>query len=79
MIPQEIYDKYGLNVNGDEDLEETPKLTRLILMNCFLKKTDHIPNKIIESEFLGNETTNYTDILLYRQYARDQINILVKE
>lgn len=41
-----------------------------------LHRTDHIPNKIIEAQALGNDAEDYTEILRYRQFARDEINRL---
>lgn len=42
----------------------------------FLMVTDHIPNKIIEAQILGETAADYTEILRYRQFARDEINRL---
>lgn len=40
----------------------------------FLIMTDYIPNKLIESEFLGIECDDYTEVIKARQYARTKIN-----
>ena len=41
----------------------------------FLKNTDYIANKIIEAQVLNLSCDDYKDVLLARQYARDQINL----
>lgn len=90
MIPKEIYEKYHL-----ADITEYE--TESEFYETFLIRTDHIPNKIIESliENLADATAlsfitvfiqlikdikvNYNDILLYRKFARAEINRLEGE
>ncbi len=38
--------------------------------STFLNATDHIPNKIIEAQALGEEVQDYTEILELRKEAR---------
>ena len=79
-IPDELMNKYGLPTfelyeegikTGVFENEEEP-------YRAFLIKTDYIPNKIIEGQVLGREVEDYTEILNYRQFARDEINRLSK-
>lgn len=42
----------------------------------FLIQTDHIPAKIAEATYLGEETEDYTEILQARKYCRRKINEL---
>lgn len=84
MIPSNILEKYGIL----ESLEERLRITREMGMSdtdatidyyrSFLVCTDHIPNKIIEAQALGETPEDYTEILNYRQFARDEINRLSK-
>lgn len=69
MIPEEIYKKYLL---ADITEYESPQ----DFYHTFLIQTDHIPNKIIEAQILGKPAEDYTEILRYRQFARDEINRL---
>lgn len=69
MIPEEIYKKYQL---ADITEYECPQ----DFYRTFLIQTDHIPNKIIEAQILGESAEDYTEILRYRQFARDEINRL---
>lgn len=74
MIPQTILDKYEMDnldhyIKGFGEKEGT-----LAFCNAFLTLTDHIPNKIIEAQVLGNSTDDYKDILELRQQARNKIN-----
>lgn len=41
---------------------------------AFLVKTDYIPNKLVECNFLGIECDDYSAEIAARQYARDKIN-----
>ena len=45
----------------------------------FLICTDYIPNKLTESKILGIECKDYSEELVARQFAREQINLLRKE
>lgn len=67
MIPEEIYKKYQLADITEYECEQDFYYT-------FLIQTDHIPNKIIEAQILGEPAEDYTEILRYRQFARDEIN-----
>ena len=69
MIPNEVYEKYHL-----ADITEYE--SEYVFYYTFLIQTDHIPNKIIESQVLGETPEDYTEILTYRQFARDEINRL---
>lgn len=74
MIPQVILDKYEMDalehyIKGFGEKEGT-----LAFCNAFLILTDHIPNKIIEAQILGNSIDDYKEILELRQQARDKIN-----
>ena len=68
-IPQEIAEKYHI---ADKEFYEND----LLYYETFLVQTDHIPNKIIEAQALGGTPEDYTEILQYRQLARDEINKL---
>ena len=62
--------KYAREINlNKEDVENEAEIWQ-----AFLNATDHIPNKIIEAQILGESTEDYTEILRYRQFARDEIN-----
>lgn len=69
MIPIKILKKY-------EMAEKENYLTEYDFYKTFLQQTDHIPNKIVEAQFLGSTVEDYTEILNYRQFARDEINKL---
>lgn len=69
MIPKEVYEKYNLADITEYESES-------VFYYTFLIQTDHIPNKIIESQVLGETPEDYTEILTYRQFARDEINRL---
>lgn len=60
-----IFDEYSSQDEVDESV-----------WRIFLMATDHIPNKIIEAQILGEPVEDYTEILRYRQLARDEINRL---
>ena len=74
MIPQTILDKYEMDalehyIKGFGEKEGT-----LAFCSAFLTLTDHIPNKIVEAQILGNNFDDYTEILELRQQTRDKIN-----
>lgn len=87
MIPTEILEKYGMQTLDEllalhesmPDVYPDEKTTELDFYKGFLEKTDHIPNKIIEAQVLGTTVDDYTELLQYRQYARDEINRLQAE
>lgn len=62
---------YEINVfdehSSQDEIDES-------VWRIFLMVTDHIPNKIIEAQILGEPAEDYTEILRYRQFARDEIN-----
>lgn len=60
-----VFDEYSSQNEIDESV-----------WRIFLMVTDHIPNKIIEAQILGEPVEDYTEILRYRQLARDEINRL---
>lgn len=68
-ISTEILEKYHLT---NRELFDTD----LDFYKEFLKCTDHIPNKIIEAQATGKTLEDFTEILTYRQQARDEINRL---
>ena len=72
MTINEVAEKYGLAPL--ETFQE--EFTEIEFYESLLKQTDHIPNKIIESQVLGETPEDYTEILTYRQFARDEINRL---
>ena len=77
MIKIELLTKYKMVF-----LEEYKKVfgdsleTEKTFYQTFLNQTDHIPNKIIEAQILGEEVDDYTEILNYRKLARQEINRL---
>lgn len=78
-IKKEILEKYQMDdcqyyIDGFGEVEGT-----LAFCSAFLKLTDHIPNKIIEAQVLGTTAEDYTEILSYRQQARNEINRLSSE
>ena len=77
-IKSEILKKYGMApyeefYNSWKD-ELTEAQIKELYCHTFLQQTDHIPNKIIEAQALGETPEDYTEILNYRQLARDEIN-----
>lgn len=48
--------------------------TKVDYYQTFLIMTDYIPNKLVESNFLGIECDDYSSEIQARQYARDKIN-----
>ena len=81
-IPMEILKKYGIIDTLEERVSNSIHTTEREVVEeyCrgFLIATDHIPNKVVEAQILGTETDDYTEILNYRQFARDEINRLLK-
>ena len=70
MTMNEVAEKYGL-----APLETFKEgFDEIGFYESFLRQTDHIPNKIIEAQALGEPIKDYTEILEYRQFARDEIN-----
>lgn len=70
-IPKEITTKYNISTYEDYVHDEDSKIEYCEL---FLRFTDHIPNKIIEAQVLGETAEDYSEILKLRQEARDIIN-----
>ena len=80
LIPKEILEKYNMmEIEGYKALFGDNTDTEKTFYKTFLMQTDHIPNKIIEAQILGKTTDDYTEILNYRQLARDEINKLESE
>ena len=81
-IPMEILKKYGIIDTLEERVSNSIHMTEREVVEeyyrGFLIATDHIPNKVVEAQILGTETDDYTEILNYRQFARDEINRLSK-
>lgn len=72
MDINEMAERYGL-----AQLEEFQNTGEEIeFYRSFLALTDHIPNKIIEAQIIVKPVKDYTEILRYRQFARDEINRL---
>ena len=79
-IKLEVLQKY--NLGSLEVLKEhhgDSINTEIMFYKEFLNQTDHIPNKIIEAQILNRDADDYTEILEYRQYARDKINSLMTQ
>ena len=77
MIREKLLKKYHMKTLEEyfNDLGES-KNTRMGFYETFLIQTDHIPNKIIEAQILGETVEDYTEILNARKFAREQINKL---
>ena len=68
VIPQEILSKYHI---CPASFEENP----VGVYHTFLIQTDYVPAKLAEAAFLGKSPDeDYTEVLNYRQSARDAIN-----
>lgn len=79
IFSKELLDYYRL-ATLDEYIQEFGKEGSFLFYSKFLEKTDYIPNKIFESQLLNETIDDYTSILNYRKYAREQINnMLAKE
>ena len=77
ILPIELIEKYSVqDLNVLTEILENETLALTTHYHDFLNKTDHIPNKIIEAQALGNTPEDYTELLNYRQQARDEINRL---
>ena len=61
------------------EMIDKTKEGQIFYYQTFLNQTDYVVNKIIESNILGKETKDYTEVLKARQFARDEINRLSKE
>ena len=74
MIPKEVLEKYGMQTL-EEYLAIEDALVNMELMFYvdFLKRTDHIPNKILEGAATSED---YADELYYREVARQEIDKL---
>lgn len=75
-IKQEILDKYGLPSYETFMKNKFEYETEASFYMLILNVTDHIPNKIVEAQFLGESIDDYTDILLCRKTARKKLNEL---
>lgn len=78
MITQELLKKYNMvTLEEYKEIFEDSIEVEIDYYKTFLIQTDHIPNKIIEAQILGEEVEDYTEILLSRKYARDKINKII--
>lgn len=78
MITQELLEKYHMvTLEEYKEIFEDSIEVEIDYYKTFLIQTDHIPNKIIEAQILGEEVEDYTEILLSRKYARDKINKII--
>ena len=82
-ITKEVLLKYNMvSLDRYKEMFGDTLDTEKTFYQTFLIQTDHIPNKIIEAQILDEEIDNYTEILNYRKFARQEINrleSLVKE
>lgn len=77
MIPKELLEKYSMaSLDEEISLWGDEKNATIAWYKTFLIQTDYIPIKVIEAQVLGHNPQDYTDILKYRQIARDEINRL---
>lgn len=76
-ISIEMLEKYNMDSLDEYKKRHGDNIdTEIIFYQTFLIQTDHIPNKIIEAQILNKEIEDYTEILNYRQIARNKINEL---
>lgn len=76
-IPITILNKYYMASLEEYKFRHGDNIdTEITFYQTFLIQTDHIPNKIIEAQILNKEIEDYTEILNYRQIARNKINEL---
>lgn len=74
MITKDVLKKYGLlSIDEYKELMQDPNSEELYY-RTFLSQTDHIPNKIVEAQFLSRAVDDYTEILEAREFARSEIN-----
>lgn len=74
MFPKELREKYHIGT-VEEYKEMLGDLEgEIMYYQTFLIQTDHIPNKILEAQALDEEVDNYTEVLKYRKFARQEIN-----
>lgn len=79
MIENFILKKYGLpSLEEYKEKLNDPNAEELYY-RTFLMQTDHIPNKIVESQLLQKEAVDYTDVLQARAFARSEINRIASE
>lgn len=72
-IPDKYLKKYNypsLEESRNEWLDEVDYYLTFLLI------TDHIPNKIIESQYVGNSTEDYSEIIEVRNQCRKAVNEL---
>lgn len=78
-IPDNLVEKYEIpSIDYFYGKTNNMDIAEICYCEYFLAKTDHISNKIIEAQILGKEIDDYTEILEYRQFARNRINELEK-
>lgn len=71
-IPESLAEKYNM-ADFDGFVSSHSELEYYL---TFLVQTDHIPNKIVEAQYFGEETEDYTEILQARDFCRTKINEL---
>lgn len=71
----EIPEPYCYEINVFDEYMSENDIDKEV-WKIFLIVTDHIPNKIIEAQMLGEESKDYTNILKLRKTAREQINTI---
>lgn len=78
MFTEELLKKYNMvTLEEYKELFDDSTEVEIDYYKTFLIQTDHIPNKIIEAQVLGEEFEDYTEILQARKYARSKINELI--
>jgi hypothetical protein len=77
MMPETLLDHYGLQTYEQyATIFGDTAAAKICYYETFLVRTDYIANKIIEAQVTGAQIRDYTEELQYRQYCRDQINLL---
>lgn len=71
-IPEELEKKYHLPSFESERVQEDEST----YWHTFLKQTDHIPAKITEAMYTGEEPGDYSEVLEARKLCRQRINEL---
>ena len=73
QISQELLDKYHI-LDFDSFCKRHSEIE---FYQTFLIATDHIPAKIEEAIYLGEQSADYTEILSARKLCRAKINELL--
>ena len=78
MLTKELLKKYNMTtLEKYKEFFDDSAEVEVDYYKTFLIQTDHIPNKIIEAQILGEEVEDYTEILQARKYARNKINEII--